>query len=116
MIIYKKKAKEISDFTGSRLQHSLRSAEAHGHSLFDFHSASLYLSPINCFNEILFTSTWCAAYVCRSCHRYDKLHHRVKNTMQVISSLLNLQSSTLENTATMVICQESQDRVNAKIV
>jgi len=40
-----------------------------------------------------------------------EIHHRVKNNMQIICSLLNLQASSLENPQTLELLQESQNRV-----
>jgi len=42
-----------------------------------------------------------------------ELHHRVKNNMQVISSLLRLQSGTLDNNKAIVIFEECQNRVRS---
>jgi PAS domain S-box-containing protein len=42
-----------------------------------------------------------------------EIHHRVKNNLQIISSLLNLQSSYLENKASKEVFKESQDRVKS---
>ncbi|SLM27586.1 hypothetical protein MTBBW1_1040043 [Desulfamplus magnetovallimortis] len=42
-----------------------------------------------------------------------ELHHRVKNNMQVISSLLKLQASKLENHSTMVAFEEAESRIHS---
>lgn len=42
-----------------------------------------------------------------------EIHHRVKNNMQVISSILNLQSSYVEDENTLLILQESRDRIRS---
>lgn len=42
-----------------------------------------------------------------------EVHHRVKNNLQMISSLLNLQSQSLKNESAVAALRESKDRVQA---
>ncbi len=42
-----------------------------------------------------------------------EIHHRVKNNLQVISSLINLQSKTIKNKKVLNILKNSQDRIKS---
>ncbi len=42
-----------------------------------------------------------------------ELHHRVKNNLQIITSLLNIQSNTIEDTKAIEVFRKSQNRIHA---
>jgi two-component sensor histidine kinase/DNA-binding response OmpR family regulator len=45
-----------------------------------------------------------------------EIHHRVKNNLQVIQSLMNLQASSLENPALKTLFEEARNRINAMAI
>jgi len=42
-----------------------------------------------------------------------EVHHRVKNNMQIISSILNLQANSIKNNDVKILFEESQDRIKS---
>jgi PAS domain S-box-containing protein len=70
-------------------------------------SATVDLTPIKQAEEALKTSLQEKEVLLK------EIHHRVKNNMQVISSLMDLQADQLENAATRAILQDVTQRVRS---
>jgi two-component sensor histidine kinase len=47
---------------------------------------------------------------------FKEVHHRVKNNLQIISSLLNLQSHTISDEKVLDILKQSQSRINTMAI
>lgn len=45
-----------------------------------------------------------------------EIHHRVKNNLQIVMSLMNIQSNYLENSAALEAIKESQSRMNSMLL
>ncbi len=63
--------------------------------------------------ELMTANTQLAASVKEKDILIKEVHHRVKNNMQVISSLLNLQSASITDQAVLDLLKKSRDRVHS---
>ena len=64
-------------------------------------------------SELLTSNARLAASVKEKDILIKEIHHRVKNNMQVVSSLLNLQSASITDRAVLDIIKKSRDRVHS---
>ena len=63
--------------------------------------------------QTLLTSTWPVADLSREKLLLSETHHRIKNHLQIISSLLNLESNTISDVNARSALRSSQNRVRA---
>lgn len=47
---------------------------------------------------------------------FKEVHHRVKNNLQIISSLINLQANTVSDNKTLEVLKQSQSRINTMAI
>lgn len=111
-----------SGFKGKPQQTELPIKDKNGNTLW----LQVFLNPVyvgNAFNELS-----CLAYDNTERKEFEKsvrqslkekevllkeVHHRVKNNLQIISSMLNLQSDHVNDQATLDVLRESQQRINS---
>lgn len=111
-----------SGFKGKPQQTELPIKDKNGNTLW----LQVFLNPVyvgNAFNELS-----CLAYDNTERKEFEKsvrqslkekevllkeVHHRVKNNLQIISSMLNLQSDHVSDQATLDVLRESQQRINS---
>ncbi|TDU71195.1 PAS domain S-box-containing protein [Prosthecobacter fusiformis] len=63
--------------------------------------------------QTLLTSAWPVADLSREKLLLSETHHRIKNHLQIISSLLNLESNTITDSTARTALRSSQNRVRA---
>ena len=109
-----------SAYTGKPQQFELPLVNAHGNSIW----MEVFLNPVKVKNTMGEIS--CIAYDITDRKEIDRrilgslkekevllqeVHHRVKNNLQVISSILNIQSSFVDDERTLQLLEESQRRI-----
>jgi two-component sensor histidine kinase len=102
-----KKAEEILDviMAFARLDFSKKIKLAQDNSVFDAIGAG-----VNMMGEELQHST---ISLKEKEHLLKEIHHRVKNNLQIVSSLLNLQSENVLDEKYLSLIQESRNRINS---
>jgi two-component sensor histidine kinase len=102
-----KRASEILDVIMSyaRLEFSVKSKISNENDMLD-----AIASGVNMLGEELQNST---ITLKEKDHLLREIHHRVKNNMQIISSLLNLQSDTIKDERFLALIRDSRNRINA---
>jgi PAS domain S-box-containing protein len=109
-------------FTGKPQQTEIPIIDINGATIW----LELFLSPVYIDDEFLEIS--CLASDITERKEYEKsmrqslkekevllkeIHHRVKNNLQIISSMLNLQSGYVNDESTLNVLRESQERINS---
>ncbi|HEY8404698.1 MAG TPA: PAS domain S-box protein [Flavobacteriales bacterium] len=109
-------------FSGKPQQTEIPILDVHGDTIW----LELFLNPVYIDDEFIEIS--CLASDITERKEYEKsmrqslkekevllkeIHHRVKNNLQIISSMLNLQSAYVNDEATLNVLRESQERINS---